>query len=73
MSAPADAADDVPDLDVRVVRGAPTDDELAAVLAVLHAAASRPRPHTPAPRSVQDGWQQSRRDLRAPLRPGLWP
>ena len=71
MSAPETPTDQRP-LDVRVVRGAPTEEELAAVIAVLTAAASAPRPAAPAPATASDGWMRSVRTLRGPLHPGEW-
>lgn len=54
---------------LRVVRGDPDDEELAALAAVLAAArdAAGPEPGPPAPRSV---WGDPAHRLRAPLRPG---
>lgn len=52
-----------------VTRGTPTDEELAAVVAVLSAriAAARPVEATTAPRS---GWAAHWRQVNAPVRPG---
>ena len=73
MNAPSDAAEGGrPErgLEVRVVRGAPTDEELAAVLAVLQALAAAPHPRAAAPAPpAATGWDTSRRDLRTPLPP----
>lgn len=52
---------------LRVVRGEPSDEELAALTAVVAAAASQPEPEAPAPRSA---WADPAHRLRAPLRPG---
>jgi hypothetical protein len=52
---------------LRVVRGEPSDEELAALTAVVAAAASQPAPEPPAPRSA---WADPAHRLRAPLRPG---
>lgn len=52
---------------LRVVRGEPSDEELAALTAVLAAAGSQPVTEPPAPRSV---WADPAHRLRAPLRPG---
>lgn len=49
----------------RVVRGEPTDEELAALTVTLTALASGEPPSTPHPRST---WTAPR--LRAPLHPG---
>jgi hypothetical protein len=54
---------------VRALGGAPTEEELAAVTAVLAALAARPaadQPMRPAP----DAWQRSQRAVRGPLVPG---
>jgi Acyl-CoA carboxylase epsilon subunit len=71
VSATSDASGERPDLDVRVLRGAPTDEELAAVLAVVQALAATPRPRATATTSSPSAWDRSRRDLRAPL-PETW-
>lgn len=65
--------DDAPSarLDLRVVAGSPTDEELAAVIAVLQLAASTPRERPTAPAPVANDWDRSRRDLRAEL-PSAW-
>jgi hypothetical protein len=56
----------------RVVRGAPADDELAALTAVLAAAASAGGP--PEPERAPDLWSHPAAQLRAPLvaGPGAW-
>ncbi|MFC0682034.1 acyl-CoA carboxylase subunit epsilon [Lysobacter korlensis] len=65
------AADAEPPIDLRVVAGQPTDEELAAVTAVLHLAV---REHAAAPeeRAVPDGrhWQRAFGMLRSPVVPG---
>ena len=62
-------------LDVRVLSGSPTDEELAAVIAVLQLTAATPRERpaaaASAPSSEETGWDRARRDLRAPL-PSVW-
>ncbi|WP_210480550.1 acyl-CoA carboxylase subunit epsilon [Naasia sp. SYSU D00948] len=67
--APQDGDAEAADLGVRIVRGSPTPEELAAVLAVLHALPAPPA-HRPAPPSATPSdWQRSQRALRtAPLR-----
>jgi hypothetical protein len=52
----------------RVVRGAPSDEEVAALTVVLAAAATGP-PASPRPRVV-DRWSDPAARLRAPLHPG---
>ncbi len=52
---------------LRVVRGDPSDEEVAALTAVLAAAASQPEPEPTAPRSA---WGDPAHRLRVPLRPG---
>ena len=65
----ADGAEQV--LDLRVVNGQPTDEELAAVTAVLHAAVAE-HAAAPEPLVVADGrhWQRANGFLRGPLVPG---
>jgi hypothetical protein len=69
---PADAPASV--ADVRVVRGEPTPEELAAVIAVLQrqaddaAAAGRAQAET----SPRAGWNASARGMRGLLHPGTW-
>nr|WP_221472463.1 acyl-CoA carboxylase epsilon subunit [Amycolatopsis umgeniensis] len=53
---------------LRVVRGEPSDDELAALTAVVAAAASA---RAPEPDRKQDSWWADKASLvRAPLAPG---
>ncbi|MFD5625414.1 MULTISPECIES: acyl-CoA carboxylase subunit epsilon [unclassified Streptomyces] len=42
------------------VRGAPTDEEVAALLAVVHGRASRTDPETPEPANTGPRWAQTR-------------
>ena len=58
-------------LDLRVIGGQPTDAELAAVTAVLHAAVAE-HAADDEPLNVPDGrhWQRANGLLRAPLTPG---
>ncbi|GAB3689156.1 acyl-CoA carboxylase subunit epsilon [Nocardiopsis oceani] len=55
-----------------VVRGEPTEEELAVLTAVLsaRAAAARAAAEAPEPRRNTSGWRDRSRGLRAPLRPG---
>ncbi len=56
-------------IDVRIVRGNPTDDELAAVLAVLHSLPPAPAHRPAATSATRSDWQQTQRPLRTtPLR-----
>jgi hypothetical protein len=66
-----DTGADAQVLDLRVVTGRPTDEELAAVTAVLHAAVTE-QAATPEPLAVPDGrhWQRANGFLRGPLVPG---
>jgi hypothetical protein len=52
---------------LRIVRGEPSDDEVAALIAVFAEAASAAAGEQPAPRSA---WADPSRRLRTPLRPG---
>jgi hypothetical protein len=51
----------------RVVRGSPTDEELAALTVVLAAAAPVPEP---APPATRDRWSDPTARFRVPLHPG---
>ncbi|MFU8945599.1 acyl-CoA carboxylase subunit epsilon [Mycetocola zhadangensis] len=57
-------------LDVRIVRGSPTPEEIAAVTAVLSAAVVEEAGKTPEVASTPSAWQRSQRTLRSPLTPG---
>ncbi|MGA8117465.1 MAG: acyl-CoA carboxylase epsilon subunit [Actinocatenispora sp.] len=52
---------------LRVVRGEPTDDELAALVAVLAARAAAPAPEEPRPSSL---WRDHAARLGVPPAPG---
>jgi hypothetical protein len=52
----------------RIVRGEPTDEEVAALTVVLAAAAASAA--TTAPAAVRDRWSDPASRLRVPLRPG---
>ena len=54
----------------RVVRGAPTDEELAALVVVLAAAAAPPTAPAPPPSTWNDPVARLRRPL--PVGPGAW-
>ena len=53
----------------RVVRGHPTEEEVAALLVVLSARAT-PEPTTTAAPTRTSGWASYARAIRAPLQPG---
>jgi hypothetical protein len=62
-----------PDYDVRIIGGSPSDEEVAAVTAVISAAVEelandRGRRH----RATATAWERSQRSLRTPLTPGAW-
>jgi hypothetical protein len=52
---------------LRIVRGEPSDDEVAALIAVFAEAVSAAAAEQPAPRSA---WADPARRLRTPLHPG---
>jgi acyl-CoA carboxylase epsilon subunit len=51
-----------------VVKGAPTEDELAAVVTVLTECFTRPQHGEPTP--AQSGWSAYWRSVRSPIQPG---
>jgi len=51
-----------------VVKGSPTDDELAAVMTVLTTRFAQPRPEEVTP--ARSGWSAYWRSLRSPIEPG---
>jgi Acyl-CoA carboxylase epsilon subunit len=51
-----------------VVKGSPTEDELAAVMTVLTTRFARQRPTADAP--ARTGWSAYWRSLRSPIQPG---
>ena len=55
-------------LEFTVVKGSPTDDELAAVVTVLTTEFNRPRQDEAKP--AQSGWSAYWRSVRSPLQPG---
>ena len=63
MSDPGDQ-----NLEFTVVKGSPTDDELAAVVTVLTTEFNRPRQGEAKP--AQSGWSAYWRSVRSPLQPG---
>lgn len=58
--------------EISVVKGTPTEDELAAVMAVLTDYLSRPRQGEPTP--AQSGWSAYWRTVRSPIQrgPSAW-
>ncbi|WP_328706907.1 acyl-CoA carboxylase subunit epsilon [Clavibacter zhangzhiyongii] len=54
---------------LRVLGGAPTEEEIAAVTAVLAALAAQPAAEQPV-RPAPDAWQRSQRAVRGTLVPG---
>jgi hypothetical protein len=59
---------DDPELEFTVVKGAPTEDELAAVVTALTDYFTRPRQD--APTRAQSGWSAYWRSVRSPIQPG---
>ncbi len=57
------------ELQLRLIRGTPTDEELAAVTAVLAAAVAESA-EAPAPAPVESAWKRSQRAMRSEVRPG---
>ena len=55
-------------LEFSVVKGSPTEDELAAVVTVLTTEFNRPRQGDAKP--AQSGWSAYWRSVRSPLQPG---
>jgi len=65
------SADPLPPADIRVLRGSPTPEELAALTAVIHGVvdelAANEATHA---LRVTTAWQRSQKQLRTPLSPG---
>ncbi|GAA1459027.1 acyl-CoA carboxylase subunit epsilon [Nocardiopsis exhalans] len=70
MSAPTDPRKNAPHL--AVVRGEPTEEEIAVLTALLtaRAAAARAAAEAPGPERPVSGWRGRSRGMRTPLRPG---
>jgi hypothetical protein len=51
-----------------VVKGSPTEDELAAVMTVLNAQFAQQRQEAPSP--ARSGWSAYWRSVRSPIQPG---
>jgi hypothetical protein len=66
---PAAPAAQLPPPVLRVIRGEPTADELAAVVVVLAARAAEAGPE-PAPRPARSQWAAKARQMRPQLTPG---
>ena len=61
------------DPDIRIMGGAPSDEEIAALTAVLTVALDElAGEHRRRQRSAPTGWERSQRDVRTPLTPGTW-
>ena len=56
------------ELEFTVVKGSPTEDELAAVVTVLTTQFTSP--HSGEARPAQSGWSAYWRSLRSPIQPG---
>jgi uncharacterized protein (DUF2384 family) len=52
-------------LPLEIVAGSPTDEEVAAVTAVLHALVAEREAQQRVVRPARDGWERSRRALRS--------
>jgi hypothetical protein len=65
------SAEPAPDLRVDVRRGHPTDEELAAVIAVVTTGYAEESDEARADDSRRSAWELSQRSLRAPLRRDL--
>jgi hypothetical protein len=73
MSQPNDpTADPAPTQPLlEVVAGSPTDEELAALTAVMVSLRrARPKPHTPSASTLAGGWRSFWHTIRSPLLPG---
>ncbi|GGF00642.1 acyl-CoA carboxylase subunit epsilon [Mycetocola zhadangensis] len=57
-------------LDVRILRGSPTPEEIAAVTAVLSAAVVEEAAKAPEKTTAPSAWQRSQRTMRGLLTPG---
>jgi Acyl-CoA carboxylase epsilon subunit len=66
------AADD-PSRDIRITGGRPSDEEVAAVTAVLSVALDElAGDHRSRLKLAPSAWERSQRDVRTPLAPGTW-
>jgi hypothetical protein len=65
--------DDEPQYDIRIAGGSPSDEEIAAVTAVLSAALEElAGDHRRRQRLTPSAWERSQRSVRTPLTPGAW-
>jgi hypothetical protein len=72
-SATADGEDEQPVYDIRVIGGSPSDEEIAAVTAVLSATLEElANDHGRRQRLTPTAWERSQRSVRTPLVPGAW-
>ncbi len=58
--------------DIRIAGGAPTDEEIAALTAVISAALEELANDPGRRRPVPSAWERSQRSLRTPIIPGTW-
>lgn len=66
-------ADDEPWYDIRIVGGTPSDEEIAAVTALISAALEElAGDHRRRLRVTPSAWERSQRSVRTPLSPGSW-
>ncbi|MGI8612477.1 MAG: acyl-CoA carboxylase epsilon subunit [Nocardioidaceae bacterium] len=74
MSRTASGDSSAPGPLLRLVRGRPTDEEVAALVAVVAARARGPSSAAPAPARAGSRWAAQERAVRQPLRrrPGGW-
>ncbi|WP_165066036.1 acyl-CoA carboxylase subunit epsilon [Marisediminicola senii] len=73
MTEPAAASAAAAD-DIRIVGGSPSDDEIAAITAVLHDLASSVDDHPVVETAPESAWQRDRRPIRGAVSrgPGAW-
>ena len=64
--------DDDPHYDIRITGGNASDEEIAAVTAVLGAALEELAGDHRRQRLTPSAWERSQRSVRTPLSPGAW-
>jgi hypothetical protein len=65
--------DDEPSYDIRISGGNPSDEDVAAVTAVLSSALEElAGDHRRRQRLTPSAWERSQRSIRTPLTPGAW-